>query len=246
MTNRLKIPSIGIVGGAGPMAGVLLFQKIVQICQQKYGCKVDADFPAITLHSYPFLDMLQGVDAAKIKLLQKQVDECFFKLLQSGSRIVAIACNTLHEFLPQTLPDSIAFVHMIAETAKVLQNSQIQKAFVLASTTSVRCRLHTKYFECEYPEDELQVELQKLIDKILAGKQCKKDAEQLAELVNAQLKSKRTEKIAVVLGCTEFSIFNEEFPLQLNGLEAAFTVFDPNEVVAEQICKQVFNNKCNE
>lgn len=45
----------GIIGGAAPMAGLLLYKKIIEICQKEYGCKDDSDFPYIMLLIYPFV-----------------------------------------------------------------------------------------------------------------------------------------------------------------------------------------------
>lgn len=241
---------LGIIGGAGPMAGALLFQKIVHVCQQQYGCQADMDFPKTLLYSYPFSDMLQGVDEAKKTRIQKEVNDCLSLLVQNGASLVAIACNTLHAFLPETLPSGAQFFHMVDETAYAIQKSGCRRAFILASTTSASCRLHAKsfsrFFDCEYPNSEFQGALQTLIHTILAGKQSKRDAEMLSELLQRQkkmMKSKGSEdeKIALVLGCTELSLFNEEYSLHANGLDSAFRIFDPNRVVAEQMCKCIFS-----
>jgi aspartate/glutamate racemase len=45
---------IGIIGGAGPMASRLLYKKIIQECQQNYGCKDDADFSRNYSYQFPF------------------------------------------------------------------------------------------------------------------------------------------------------------------------------------------------
>src|SRR5690242_12952717 len=119
MKNNPTMPSVGIIGGAGPMAGALLFQKIVQMCQAQYGCKEDADFPEITLFSYPFLDMLRNVGFNERKKLQEQLQECFVRFAKMN--IVAIACNTLHEFLPAR---PVSLVHMIEEVALAIEKSQ--------------------------------------------------------------------------------------------------------------------------
>lgn len=55
--------TIGIIGGAGPMASCLLNQYLVEICQQKYGCVEDRDFPRIITYSFPFSSMLNAADA---------------------------------------------------------------------------------------------------------------------------------------------------------------------------------------
>ena len=49
--------SIGIISGAGPMAGVELLRLIIEFCQ-KEGAFRDRDFPEIHLINIPFSEML--------------------------------------------------------------------------------------------------------------------------------------------------------------------------------------------
>lgn len=241
MQTKLNFPRVGIIGGAGPMAGALLFQKIIQTCQKLYCCQADADFPSITLLSYPFAQMLQNPDRTQRKLLREQLNECLVNFCRNEVAIAAIACNTLHEFLDPVVTKPRFFLHMIEETACILKQSQIENVLVLCSTTAAECQLHKKYFDCLYPDPDFQTKVQSCIDQILTGKQSKEDVKALVSQLNAYLAEAREAKIGLVLGCTEFSVFNEQFSLQLNGLDARFRVFDPNEIIAEKICRLVFN-----
>lgn len=247
MNNTLLLPRLGIVGGAGPMAGALLFQKIVQIAQSQYGCQTDADFPWTMLLSYPFADMLKNPLCEKQhQLVKEQLTACFSTFAQNGITLAAIACNTLHTFLDPSITQGIPLVHMIAETGSLLKQRSISHTFVLCSTTSARCQLHKAYFDCRYPDDAYQDEIQGLINTLLAGQQRREDAQKLSEQLNARLSlclNKEEETVGLVLGCTEFSVFNEQFPMRLNGLDERILVFDPNQIVAEKLCALIFNNK---
>ena len=108
---------MGIIGGAGPMAGALLFNKIIKICQQRYACASDADFPFISLVNYPFADML--TTEKNHAILSRQLDEVFRSFTDNRISICAIACNTLHTYLPP-IPKELHLVHMIKETARVV------------------------------------------------------------------------------------------------------------------------------
>jgi len=44
--------SFGIISGAGPMAGALLYQQIIELLQA-LGAWQDSDFPAITIMNVP-------------------------------------------------------------------------------------------------------------------------------------------------------------------------------------------------
>lgn len=241
MKSNRSFPRIGILGGAGPMAGIQLFQKIIKICQEKYSCREDADFPYIMLINYPFSDMLNHPGKLKI-LLRKQLNDCFIELLRNEIKIAAIACNTLHEFLDRQISE-FSLVHMIKETALLLQQQQIDNTYVLCSTTSSRCQLHRKHFDCSYPEDNTQAYVQNLINKILNGKLGIEDSQNLATMLNALQGSflKIGKKSGLVLGCTELSVLNEQFPLRANGLCEDLIIIDPSQLVAERICKIIFN-----
>ncbi len=54
----MKPKSIGIIGGAGPLAGALLLERILILSGSEYGCYKDADFPEVILLSFPFSEML--------------------------------------------------------------------------------------------------------------------------------------------------------------------------------------------
>jgi aspartate racemase len=195
--------------------------------------------------SYPFADMMSDtLDDKQKTLIQKQLSSCFNCLTENKIQIAAIACNTLHEFVDGEAFQGLTFVHMIREIGPLLRQNNISKALVLCSSTSARCKLHQRFFDYCYFDGVIQSKLQNLIDIILAGQQCREDSQQLAEQLNAQLRLLQKvegEKIGIVLGCTEFSVINEQFPLQANGLSEDFLVFDPNQIVAEKICSLIFN-----
>jgi aspartate/glutamate racemase len=90
--NELNKNTIGIVGGAGPMASCLLNQYIVEICQKKFGCKDDRDFPFIINYSFPFSPMLQSADARDYEDRISQELSCCLADLSRGRRLVHRNC----------------------------------------------------------------------------------------------------------------------------------------------------------
>lgn len=244
MKNNSIRSKIGIIGGAGPMAGVQLLQKIVQICQEKYGCKEDADFPYLVLLSYPFTDMLNNPDQEQKAQITQQLNSCLDQLLQMGIDSAAIACNTLHEFLDTTVDSKLQLVNMIRKTAERVRECQLSETIVLCSTTSSQCKLHKRYFDCSYPVDKLQGEIQVLIDIVLAGCQSLSDSEKLTRHLNELFIQRNSEqKVGLILGCTELSGLNDQFPLQKCGLDEGFTILDPIQIVAEEVCALIFRTK---
>ncbi len=96
--------------------------------------------------------------------------------------------------------------------------------------------IHQGFFECVYPEDEWQNECQEIIDTILAGKHSLNDALKLIDRLNIYA-AEKSGKLGLVLGCTEFSQFNEQYPLVNYGLSEKYEIVDPTLIVAERLCK---------
>lgn len=218
-------PTVGIIGGAGPTAGGYLFQKVIEVSQEKYGCKRDEEFPHVFLLSYPFTDMLgENVDR---KLVESQLASCFAVLADNKVSVAAIACNTLHGFLPSQV-EGLQFVHIVEETKRYLEERDWRNPRILCSSTAAKTRLHASHFPCFYPDPSIQKKIDDLIDEVTAGC-CMKDASERLSLLIDQDE-------AVVLGCTELSVIHETEPLTHP------MVCNPNQVVAERLCDLTFNN----
>lgn len=212
--NRKKI---GIIGGAGPTAGSLLFNKVIEVFQRKYSCKQDFEFPYMLLLNFPFSDMLSK--DKRDNLVTSELKECFHLIEKTDIDIVAIACNTLHAFLPTLLPQ-IQLVHMVEETKKFIENRSQAPPLVLCTTTSSEKKLHQKSFACEYPDAALQTILDKMIADITLGGDLEAISKELSQLLPDN---------PILLGCTEFSYLHEKIPLRCS------VIYDPNAIVAERI-----------
>ena len=217
---------IGIIGGAGPLAGALLFEKIIQICQNDFGCSRDGDFPFITLLSYPFAEMLNGEES---DLIKEQLNECFHNLIGLKTDYAVIACNTIHAFLPP-VPRGIKLIHLIQETLLTLE----EKTLVLCTSTAAKYRLHAP---CSYPAPLLQKRLDEIIDRILAGEPLMKLSKELAHLINHESISE------ILLGCTELSLLNVRAPLHSFGLDKKFKIRDPFEIVSKKITSLLYGSR---
>lgn len=204
------------------MAGALLFEKIIE-ASQKNGCKVDADFPFCFLMSYPFGPMLTSVFNAQA--LTEELAMCLDCLARNHVTIAAIACNTLHAFLPP-IPEGIRLVHMIQETESYLKQKKWNNPLVLCSSTSAKTRLHASYFSCRYPSQALQKIVDELIDKITEGCNMGEAAEALSSLC--------MKEGPLILGCTELSLLHARAPLKLEELCC------PNTIVSEKIGRMAF------
>ncbi len=219
----MKPKSIGIVGGAGPLAGAFLLERILSLSGKVYGCYRDADFPQIFLISFPFSEMLSpDMDVDK---LRKELSGCLEQLRRSGASALAIACNTLHAFLDEK-DDLSDLVHLPRTLAKEL--SVTDEPLVFCTSTSVQFGLHKQFFPCVYPDTQTQQQIDELIDQILKSADKEFVVEQLEQLLRTQ--SAKT----IILGCTELSLFSADLHVPNK------IIIDPLEVMACRVLKEIF------
>lgn len=221
----MKPNSIGIVGGAGPLAGAFLLKRILSLSGEVYGCHKDADFPQVFLISFPFSEMLSpDRDIAK---LRKELDGCLEQLRKNDASILAIACNTLHAFLDEQ--DAYHdLVHMPRLLGEELSSSD--EPLVFCTTTSLQFGLHKQFFPCVYPSRETQLEVDRIIDQILRGTDHTIILEKLEKVVQAQTAD------TIILGCTELSLFSADLSVPNK------RIIDPLEVMAHKILQKSFLN----
>lgn len=221
----MKPKCIGIVGGAGPLAGAFLLERIFSLSGELYGCYRDADFPKVLLISFPFSEMLgPNMDILK---LQQELSGCLKQLRRNGATVLAIACNTLHAFLQQkdVLSDLVHLPRLLAE--KVVS---YDPPLVFCTTTSVRFGLHKQFFPCTYPDTQTQQQVDGIIDEVLKGADKSVVLQKLKRLIQAQHAN------TVILGCTELSLFSSHLSLS-NKL-----ILDPLEMMANKILENSFFN----
>lgn len=219
----MKPQSIGIIGGAGPLAGAFLLERVLSLSGSIYGCYKDADFPKIFLLSFPFSEMLTPeINVAK---LRQELSECLNQLRKNGATVLAIACNTLHAFLDEKedLTNLILLPQVLA--AEIPLNDV---PLVLCTTTSVKFGLHKRFFPCVYPDSKTQSQVDRLIDQILKGAESQVVIQELLKILAAQAQG------TIILGCTELSIYTKHLSASNK------VIIDPLEIVAKKILEKSF------
>lgn len=221
----MKPKPIGIVGGAGPLAGCMLAERIFTLSNEKYNCSQDNDFPSLTLFSYPFSPML-SLDMDE-QQLRKELKSCLNSLRNNGALVIAIACNTLHAFLDES-DDRSDLVHLPRVVGEELIASS--NPVVFCTTTSKIYGLHQRFYRCNYPNQAEQLQVDCLIDRLLKGENHQKIAEELSKLI-AQQKAE-----TVILGCTELSLLTGYLS------NSSKRILDPVEIAANKIIAKSFNS----
>jgi len=216
----MKPQPIGILGGAGPTAGVLLLERVFSLSSSRYGCYRDSDFPRVIFLSFPFTEMLTPeMDAAE---LRKELSECLNQLRNNGAVVLAIACNTLHAFLEE---DEVDLVHLPKVLTGEIPPGEIP--LVLCTSTSVRFGVHNRFFPCQYPDPQTQTQVDQLIDRILGGADIQLIANELSIILES------LNATTIILGCTELSLIR-------NLCSENKLILDPLEIVANKLVEISF------
>lgn len=193
--------TVGIIGGMGPAATALLFQKMIDYTD----AKADADHMHILIDNRPSIPdrttaILNGDDTPV-----KQICESGKQLEKMGAELIAIPCNTSHYFYPYIQEQlDVPVINMLEETAKECKKMGLDSVGVLATTGTKNTGIYEKALktydiETIYPDEEEQAVLMSLIyDYVKAGKEadCRMFHKELEHMKNEGAQ-------AFVLGCTE-------------------------------------------
>ena len=203
--------TVGIIGGMGPGATALLFQKLIDYTD----AKSDAE------HMHIIIDNNTAIPDRTTAILNGEntpalcIVESGKKLEMCGAELLLIPCNTSHYFYDDIQEQlSVPVVNMIAETAKVCLNNGYTKVGVLATTGTCNTETYGRELnkfgvETVYPDVEGQKKVMEIIyDQVKAGRK-----------INVQILDQTLKKMAskgaqaFILGCTElpFAIKNGDF-----------------------------------
>ena len=209
--NRDGKKVVGIIGGMGPGATALLFQKLIDY----------TDATADSEHIHIIIDNNTSIPDRTTAILAgdetpaKYICESGKHLEQCGADLLIIPCNTSHYFYDVIQREmNIPVINMIRETAKVCVEKGYSKVGILATTGT--CKTHTYDRELQklgiesiYPDDEGQKKVMEIIyNQVKAGKRID------ASIIDQTLKKMTIKGAqAFILGCTElpFAIKNGDF-----------------------------------
>ncbi|HEY5259595.1 MAG TPA: aspartate/glutamate racemase family protein [Rhabdochlamydiaceae bacterium] len=215
--------TIGIVGGAGPIASSFLYSTILEICQKQYKANDYSDFPEIILISYPFT---RG-DQEKIR---EQIACCLSKLQNAGASLTCIASHSFHGFLPE-LPKE-GFVNLVNEALKEADRQAISKALILAAPLTIELMLYERSgLQCIYPSAQEQLRVNQWIREVAGGKIERDQSEELRKMI-ARIHERQTFN-GVILACTELPLIHKKMHLSDD-----LPVINTIEVLAKQLVMQ--------
>jgi len=238
MRNSNK--TIGIIGGAGPMAGALFMRYVIDVCQRQFGCKEDEDFPKIILLSIPFSQMLKpDTQEQNEDAVSEQLKGALDFLTKHNASCIGIACNTLHGFIQNTEAYP-ALIHLIDLTGQYLAQNNVSQALVLGTQTSVMNGVHA-FEQTKWPSACLQKEVDGIIDSVLEGDTSSTVKTKFTDVAQRCLQESPHVN-ALILGCTELSeLMDGDKTLSALGKPC----IDPLVILAEKLCECALGGRKN-
>jgi aspartate racemase len=215
---------IGMLGGMGPESTAYTYMRMVRYCQQRYGAKLDSDFPPILVYSMPVPDVVEsGSDDSEVLRL---LEEGVCKLRDAGADFSFIACNTMQGFIPE-LRKKADMLSMVEETVKEAERSGAKAWGILATEVTIGKGYYQKAFSDAglsvlEPEKDEQEKVTAAIREILEGGKNGQAREKLLD-VAAALKGRGA--AGSILACTDL-------PIALSQADTDLRLIDTADVIA--------------
>lgn len=196
--------TIGIIGGAGPMASAFLYSSILRVCQTVYNANDYSDFPEIVLISHPFT---RGNKEA----IQRDLAACLSRLTSAGAHYICIASHSFHGLLPKD-PLPQGFINLVDEGLAEAARLGLTRALILGAPLTISMKLYERSkIQCVYPREEDQQMVNEIIREIAGGRV---EGDQSKRLMNVIAKTAKTTPFdGVIVACTELPLALAKTPI---------------------------------
>lgn len=231
----MKEKTIGILGGMGPEATLLLFQKIIANTEARR----DQDHAHVIIYNNPKiperLPAIHGTGMSPVPMMLQGLKA----LKAAGANFVVIPCVTAHFFLPELIKSqTLPILSIITETVFYIKENypQIKSVGLMGALGTI----HTGLFQKELEKNNINYLISNKIDCINIQKSifAIKDLGSLAarkkmkkELVTIGQKLLHKGAQGIILGCTEL-------PIILSAKDFSIPVFDVLDILAQAALKE--------
>lgn len=208
----MKKKVLGIIGGVGPLATMLLGEMIVK----RTKAKTDQQHVNMVITNNTSIPdrTTYILDRSKANPVPVMISDAA-KLKSIGAEVLAVPCNTAHSFYHDIQQGAdMQVLHMINETAKRAEQIGAKKVGILATTGTLITSVYQ--LACQnagvqpvVPDEETQEMVMSVIyDDVKAGRPV--DFLKWQQIIN-KLEGLGCDRI--ILGCTELSIVKKELNL---------------------------------
>ena len=229
--NRKKI---GIITGAGPEAGIDLWQKLLDANKRQLGpaFQGDLDAPNVTVFSIPELGLATDLPN-NVELLWETISKAIIDI-DKRADIICIACNVLHYFSDKIRQLNITaeFISIVDTAVEYIHNNHIDRLALLSIGTVMKLDDWSPYqslknvVEVETPADFTAVD--QLISEIKRSSSTQETLRTQFSGILSQLDSD-----TVFLACTEL-------PLVMNP-DTSKKLVDVTGILAEHVIRRLYN-----
>lgn len=181
--------TLGILGGMGPLATANFYRLLVKGFNSA-GIYEDGDFPKMIMLTLPMQEFdHRGAREEDKDTVKQNVLSGLEWLYYAGADVVAIPCNTVHEFLS----GDKSLVNIVDETLKLCKPGRVG---VLCSNQAREAKLYERsgHDVTYYP---MQDHVDSVIRSAQYGAYC-----DIGPMMNAEF----SKCSSIVLGCTELSL----------------------------------------
>ena len=210
--NKEEGKILGIIGGMGPLATNIFYQKLIDMTPAKR----DQDHINMIILSHATMpDRTESIRSGDLSVLLNKLQEDAVFLEKSGADCIAIPCNTSHVVMDDLQRSvSIPIINMVRETVAYLLDEcdcHNQKVGIMATNGTIEARIFQNEMEPKglipiVADPENQRKLMHIIyDGVKAGLPV--DSADF-ESVEDQMRREGCKKI--ILACTELSCYAME------------------------------------
>jgi aspartate racemase len=198
---------LGVVGGMGPMATSMFFERIIK---KTMATKDQEHMDMVILNHATMPDRTEAIITGNDALFLSHIEHDFKMLEMMDVAYIAIPCNTSHFFMEEMIKlTHIPIINMVEETAKEIKvrYGVGKKVGILATNGTIQtgtyeraCLNHGLLFEKPSPADQETV--MKIIYDIKSDLPIEK--EQLEQIIMKMVTVNQCD--CVILACTELSL----------------------------------------
>lgn len=198
---------IGILGGMGPKATAMLFEKIVD----STAAKNDQEYlKVVVLNKTQIPDrsayLLQKSEESPLTILKEGIKE----LNCLEAKYILMPCNTAHYFYPELKECSNGnIINMVDNALRYIAESGLpKKVYILGTLGTVQTKIYDRYNSYSlslcYPSGELCEEIHRMIYEVKQGDiPLPELAQKLAGMMDEI--GRQEGAVTFMLGCTELS-----------------------------------------
>lgn len=210
--------TLGVIGGMGPIPTSDLLRMIIDMTD----AALDQEHVDMIIYNHPSIPDRTAYILDNSRSDPRPVLIGIGQALQSqGAGCLAMPCVTAHYFYDSIQEGlDVPVIHAIRETVAHLKAHGVTRAGIMATDGTLasgllRRELEAQGLEAIQPDDTHQAHVMHLIyENIKAGKPAQMDR---FHAVNAHLRAQGAQ--AVILGCTELSVFKTQGPGFIDVLE---------------------------